>query len=136
MILKNAVFWDVAPCRSYVNRRFGGKYCKSSTAGCFLLVTQSAATCSRWFLACGFFYPKDVDDTFLRNVGSHKIYRARHHKTVFLYSHRRETLNFNDFLAHCVDSDRSKVTEREPKLVFRRPFALLVAHLPGAASWL
>jgi hypothetical protein len=23
---KNAVFWDVALCRSYVNRRFGGKY--------------------------------------------------------------------------------------------------------------
>jgi hypothetical protein len=25
-LLKNAVFWDVAPCRSYVNRRFGGTY--------------------------------------------------------------------------------------------------------------
>jgi hypothetical protein len=24
LISKNAVFWDVAPCRSYVNRRFGG----------------------------------------------------------------------------------------------------------------
>jgi hypothetical protein len=24
--MKNAIFWDVAPCRSYVNRRFGGKY--------------------------------------------------------------------------------------------------------------
>jgi hypothetical protein len=24
--LKNAVFWDVAPCRHYVNRRFGGTY--------------------------------------------------------------------------------------------------------------
>jgi hypothetical protein len=24
--MKNAVFWDVAPCRSCVNRRFGGKY--------------------------------------------------------------------------------------------------------------
>jgi hypothetical protein len=24
--IKNAVFWDVAPCRSCVNRRFGGKY--------------------------------------------------------------------------------------------------------------
>jgi hypothetical protein len=24
--LKNAVFWDVAPCRSCVNRRFGGMY--------------------------------------------------------------------------------------------------------------
>jgi hypothetical protein len=25
--LKNAVFWDVAQCRSCVNRRFGGTYC-------------------------------------------------------------------------------------------------------------
>jgi hypothetical protein len=24
--MKNAVFWDVAPCRAYVNRRFGGIY--------------------------------------------------------------------------------------------------------------
>jgi hypothetical protein len=24
--MKNAVFWDVAPCRSYVNRSFGGTY--------------------------------------------------------------------------------------------------------------
>jgi hypothetical protein len=24
--MKNAVFWDVAPCRSRVNRRFGGTY--------------------------------------------------------------------------------------------------------------
>jgi hypothetical protein len=24
--MKNSVFWDMAPCRSYVNRRFGGTY--------------------------------------------------------------------------------------------------------------
>jgi hypothetical protein len=24
--MKNAVFWDVAPCRYCVNRRFGGMY--------------------------------------------------------------------------------------------------------------
>jgi hypothetical protein len=24
--VKNAVFWDVAPCRYFVNRRFGGTY--------------------------------------------------------------------------------------------------------------
>jgi hypothetical protein len=27
MYMKNAVFWDVAPCRFCVNRRFGGMYC-------------------------------------------------------------------------------------------------------------
>jgi hypothetical protein len=63
--LKNAVFWDMAPCRYCVNRRFWGTYS-----------LQSAATCSRWFLARGFFYPEDGGDTFLRDVGSHKIYMA------------------------------------------------------------
>jgi hypothetical protein len=24
--MKNAVFWDVAPCKYFVNRRFGGTY--------------------------------------------------------------------------------------------------------------
>jgi hypothetical protein len=44
----------------------------------FRLVAQSAATCSRWFLAHGFFYPEDEGDMFLRNVGLHKIYTAPH----------------------------------------------------------
>jgi hypothetical protein len=68
--MKNAVFWDVASCRSCVNRRFGG---------------TSAATCSRWFFARGFFYPEDGGDTFLRNVDSHKIYihDATSQKTTF-----------------------------------------------------
>jgi hypothetical protein len=33
---------------------------------------------SLWFLDRGFYYPEDGDDTFLRNVGSHKIYTAPH----------------------------------------------------------
>jgi hypothetical protein len=41
----------------------------SYIAGCFRLVAQSAATCSRWFPARGFFYPEDGGDMFLRNVG-------------------------------------------------------------------
>jgi hypothetical protein len=59
--MKNAVLWDVTQCGSCMNRRFGG-----------------TATCSSWFLACGFFNPKDGGDTFLRNVGSHKIHTAPH----------------------------------------------------------
>jgi hypothetical protein len=50
-IMKNPVFWDV----------------------CRLLATYLCR-----FLACGFFYPEDGGDTFLRNVGSHKIYTAPH----------------------------------------------------------
>jgi hypothetical protein len=45
---------------------------------CFRLLVQSAATCSRWFLTRGFFYPEDEGDISLRNVGSHKIYTAPH----------------------------------------------------------
>jgi hypothetical protein len=41
---------------------------------------RTAATCSRWFLARGFFYPEDGGDTFLRNVGSHG---ATSQKTAF-----------------------------------------------------
>jgi hypothetical protein len=64
--MKNAILWDVAQCRSCVNRRFGGTY------------LRSAATSSRRFLALGFSYPEDGKDTFLQNVGSHKIYTAPH----------------------------------------------------------
>jgi hypothetical protein len=40
---------------------------------------MTAATCSHWFLARGFFYPEDGGDTFLRNVGSfHRIYTTPH----------------------------------------------------------
>jgi hypothetical protein len=36
--MKNGVFWDVEPCGSCVNRRFGGTWMQTP-----------AATCSRWF---------------------------------------------------------------------------------------
>jgi hypothetical protein len=105
LILKNAVFWDVATCRPYMNRRFGGTYrlhfqCRkirergrsvskwlqteSPVENTQLYknreegsVVQSAATCSRWFLARGFFYHENGGDKFLRNVGSYKIYTAQ-----------------------------------------------------------
>jgi hypothetical protein len=53
--MKNVVFWDVALCRSCVNRRFGETYRlhlqgRRNIAGYFRLVAQSAATCPplRW----------------------------------------------------------------------------------------
>jgi hypothetical protein len=50
------------------------------------------ATCSRWFVARGFFYPEDEGYTFLRNVYSHKIYtaphpRKRHSSILTLFAH-------------------------------------------------
>jgi hypothetical protein len=62
--MMQAVFWDVAPCRTCVNRLFG-------------------ATCSCWFLAHGFFYHEGGGDTFLRNVGSHILYSDTSQKTAF-----------------------------------------------------
>jgi hypothetical protein len=120
--MRNAVFWDVAPRGSCVNRRFLGTYHlhlqgtkireratilsrwlqtelssllifhvdqspslppSFYTDGCFRLAAQSAATCSRWVIAGGFFYRDDGGDTFFRNVGSQKNYttprpRKRH----------------------------------------------------------
>jgi hypothetical protein len=89
--MKNAVFWNVGPCRSAVNRRFGGT-CSRHLQGRKLRergtsVSQSAATCSRWFLFRGFFYPEDGGDTFLRSVGSHKIYTVQHPRRWILHYH-------------------------------------------------
>jgi hypothetical protein len=82
--MKNAVFWDVTPCRSCVNRRFRGTQRlhlqgrKIRQRGASVSRWQSAVTCSSCFLAHGFFYPEDGGDTFFRNVGSHKMYTASH----------------------------------------------------------
>jgi hypothetical protein len=76
--MENAIFWDVALCISYVKRRFGGTYRLHLQGTKIRERETNAATCSHWFLPRGFFYPEDGDDTFLRNVGSHKIYTASH----------------------------------------------------------
>jgi hypothetical protein len=86
--MKNAVFWDVAPCRSCVNRRLGETY-RLHMQG--RKIRKRATNVSRWLQsACGFFYPEDGGYTFLRNVGSHKIYtapnpRKRHSSQFFLF---------------------------------------------------
>jgi hypothetical protein len=80
--MKNAVFWDVVPLVlvwTDVSEECTASIFPSCSyiAGCFRLVAQSAATCSCWF-TCRFFDPEDGGDSFLRNVGSHKIYMAQH----------------------------------------------------------
>jgi hypothetical protein len=72
--MKNAIFWDVALCISCVDWRFK------------------------------FFYPEYGGDTFLQNVGSHKIYmvphpRRRHSSNKFLFSihaNAENIMNFQD----------------------------------------
>jgi hypothetical protein len=62
--MKNTVFWDVAPCRYSINRRFGGTYRlhlqdrrnKKKKPGPRNQREKSAATCSLWFLGLGFFF--------------------------------------------------------------------------------
>jgi hypothetical protein len=68
--LKNVVFWDVVPCRSSVNRRFGGTY-RPHLQG--RKISERGTSVSRWLQTA-----EDGDDTFLRNVGLHKIYMAPH----------------------------------------------------------
>jgi hypothetical protein len=71
--MKNVVFWDVAPCRSCVNRRFGGTY-RLHLQG---IKIQRAR--NRLAARAGFFPTlQDGGDMFLRNVGLHKIYTAPH----------------------------------------------------------
>jgi hypothetical protein len=87
--------------------------------------TQSAATCTRWFLAREFFYPEDGSDAFIRNVGSHKKYtgphpRKRHSTSTLLNIHHLKRiihvlvihLNFSHVLFHyCMLSDSEEVDE-------------------------
>jgi hypothetical protein len=98
IILKNAVFWAVLPCRSCVNRDVSEeriastfkveKSASEERAEYFRLVAQSAATCSRWDLARLFFYPFVGGYIFLRNVSSTR----RHIAEGGIHSHRRENL--------------------------------------------
>jgi hypothetical protein len=44
-MLKNVVFWDVALCGSWVNRRFGGKY-RLRLQG--RKIREQGASVSRW----------------------------------------------------------------------------------------
>jgi hypothetical protein len=77
--MKKAVFWDVAPCSSGVDRRFRGTY-RLHLQGIRESIRKSAHEASvrdvkgRRMLRVRIFlysplYPEDGGDTFLRNVG-------------------------------------------------------------------
>jgi hypothetical protein len=71
--MKNAVFWDVAPCRSCeLNRRFGRTY------------RLSGATCSRWFRSRIFLPWRLRRYVSPKRRSIHEIYTAPHpQKTAF-----------------------------------------------------
>jgi hypothetical protein len=84
-ILKNAVFWDVAPCRSCVNRRFGGTY-----------RLQIEATCSRWSSLTDFSSLK-MEAIRSSETSVHTRSTRRHiPEDGILYSHQRENLKSYD----------------------------------------
>jgi hypothetical protein len=58
LTVKNAVFWDVAPCN--------------------LVWSDVSEECVIWKSAHRVFYLEDGGNTFLRNVGSYKMYKAPH----------------------------------------------------------
>jgi hypothetical protein len=61
----------------------------------------AACTWRRWLLVRGFLYPEDGSNTFLRNVGSHKIYtvphprRRRSSNKCIILEHLRTLATFN-----------------------------------------
>jgi hypothetical protein len=80
LALKNAVFWDVAPCRYCVNRRFGGTY-RLHLPG--RKTRERGTSVSRWLLH-----------------NTQYLHCATSQKTAF-FSHRRETLKSSLVLVSC-----------------------------------
>jgi hypothetical protein len=65
--MKNAVFWDVAPCRYFVNRRFGGTYCLH-----FQCIRNSRAMNQREQVAVDWVPPKRRLTKYLHGTTSQK----------------------------------------------------------------
>jgi hypothetical protein len=61
-----AIFWDLAPCSPYVNRRFGGTYHLHLQGRKSLRQETSDQQVAGLIFDC-----EHGGDTFLRNIGSH-----------------------------------------------------------------
>jgi hypothetical protein len=89
-LFRNAVFWDVVPWRYCINRRFGGTYRLHLT------------TCSRWFLARGFFFfsstLKMEAIRFPKRRFIQYLHYATSQKTAFFIVTAAKTSNFTYFL--------------------------------------
>jgi hypothetical protein len=111
-----AIFWYIAPCAPYVNRRFrlsyhlhlqGRKSADKETR--VQQIVNPLQPASRWFLARLIFYPQDGCDTFLLNGGSHTdhtaLYPRRYQHCSKLYFVIRDAIynlfNRNDIAAPC-----------------------------------
>jgi hypothetical protein len=63
--IKNAVFWDVAPCSSCVNRRFGGTYCLHLNGR---KIHERGTSVSRWLQT-----ELPVENSQLYDVNAHLV---------------------------------------------------------------
>jgi hypothetical protein len=63
VLMKNAVFWDVAPCRTCMNQRFGGTYRFHFQSR---KIRERGTSLSRWQVAS-----YKVLVVFLRHFGRH-----------------------------------------------------------------
>jgi hypothetical protein len=93
--MKVPIFWDIAPCCPYMNRRFGGTYHPpphlqgrnqpNKKPACYQVARQTLPSqlLAYWFLALLIFDPKDGDDMFLRSVESYTVKRAIFQTSVF-----------------------------------------------------
>jgi hypothetical protein len=61
VVMKVAIFWDIAPYSPYITRRFGGTY---------HLHPYASYLKANWFLARLIFDPEAGGDTFLQNISS------------------------------------------------------------------
>jgi hypothetical protein len=74
VIMKLAIFWDIAPYSMYMSGRFGKTYhlhlqCRKSAE-------KETSENRRLVLAQPIFVPEDGGDTFLRNGGAYTYYTA------------------------------------------------------------
>jgi hypothetical protein len=68
--LKNAVFWDVAPCSSCVNQRFGGTYCLHLQA---TKIRERGTSVSRWLQTARHHIPENgILHSHRENLRSYK----------------------------------------------------------------
>jgi amino acid permease len=75
--LKNIVFWDVSPCGSCRNRRFGRTY-RLHLHGENNQRTKATLAIVNMFQFFVCFYPEDGGNIFLQNVGSYNNHTATH----------------------------------------------------------
>jgi hypothetical protein len=66
-VMNVAIFWDIAPCTSYMDRRFGGRHHTYLQGRQETSVLQVAGLGSSSAV-----YRGDISDTFLRNVGTQR----------------------------------------------------------------